>query len=333
MKFPVIIKQSSVILIKKIVQVELVISLSLFCVSYLANYQDLYTHSPIGGIFRYDIFLVLVASIMQLLITVLTFLSWRSEEYRLKEKEIIHRKGFIFTTERSIMLKNVSSVEYKKGLLDFLFGYGSLILNNGNGVKKDGFVIPSIETAEIYGNLIKEAIDNALENKKYSQKVVSILDLVLEGEHSKLELKQTFRYDGKTKDVNKVLEKAVMKTIAAFLNSDGGNLIVGVTDNGKIYGLEDDYHTLVRKDRDGFENHFNTIMKNMMGAEFRQFVKCSFEKIEENDVCLIEVDPSPKPVYLKAHGDEEFFIRTGNTTSQLKISEVNSYIESHWKKG
>ena len=155
---------------------------------------------------------------------------------------------------------------------------------------------------------------------------------MLEGEHSQLELKQTFRFDGKLKDVNKILEKAVMKTIAAFLNSEGGSLIIGVTDNGKMYGLEDDYSTLVRKDRDGFENHFNLIMKNMMGAEFRQYVKCSFEKIEEKDICLVEVEPSQKPVYMKANGDEEFFIRTGNTTSQLKISEVNSYIETHWKK-
>ncbi len=332
MKFPVIIKQSPLVLIKRIVQVEVLIGVVLFSISYLANYQELYQTSSIGDLFRYDVFLVLGASIFQLLITLLTFLSWNGEEYRLKEKEIIHRSGFLFTKEKAILLKNISSVEYKRGMLEFLFGFGTLILHNGNGLKKDGMKILSVETPEIYADIIKDAIDNALENKKVSAKKTSILDLILEGEHSRLELKQTLRYDGKTKDVNKVLEKAVMKTIAAFLNAEGGSLIVGVTDNGKVYGLEDDYNTLVRKDRDGFENHFNLILKTMMGAEFRQYVHLSFESIEEKDVCLIEVASSGKPVYLKANGSEEFFIRTGNTTSQLKISEVNSYIESHWKK-
>jgi hypothetical protein len=45
----------------------------------------------------------------------------------------------------------------------------------------------------------------------------------------------------------------------------------------------------------------------------------------------VSVEPGEKPAYLKINGDEEFFIRTGNSTSPLKISEVNSYIETHWK--
>ncbi len=332
MKFPIIIKQSPLILVKRIIGVEIAVGFTLFVLSYLGNYQELYLSSPFGNVFRYDIFLVLGASLLQLLVTLLTFFQWANEEYRLKEKEILHRTGLVFARERSILLKNVSLVEHKKGVFEFLFGYGTIFLSNASGNKHEGFKIESVETPEIYANLIKDAIDQALEQKTISHKKVSILDLVLEGEHSHLELKQTFRYDGKAKDVSKVLEKAVMKTIAAFLNADGGCLVVGVTDNGRIYGLEDDYNTLVRKDRDGFENHFNLILKQMMGAEFRQYVSLSFERIENKDVCLIEVSPSSKPVYLRANGTEEFFIRTGNTTSQLKISEVNSYIESHWKK-
>ena len=130
-----------------------------------------------------------------------------------------------------------------------------------------------------------------------------------------------------------MLEKAVMKTIAAFLNSDGGTLLIGVTDGGKIYGLDEDYNSLNRKDRDGFENHLNQILKNMIGAEFRQYVAVVFEAIEGKDVCVVEVQGSPKPVYVKANGDgEEFFIRTGNTTSALSLSETHSYIDSHWEK-
>ena len=34
------------------------------------------------------------------------------------------------------------------------------------------------------------------------------------------------------------MEKAVLKTIVAFLNSDGGNLLIGVADDGAIIGAD-----------------------------------------------------------------------------------------------
>ncbi len=331
MKFPIIIKQSPLVLVRRIIEVELIVGLVLFIISLIENYEELYRNSPIGDFFRYDLFLIVTVSFLQLLITFLVFLTWNKEEYRLKETEIIHRKGMFFPREHSILLKNISSVEYKRNPLELVLGYGTVVLSHIGDRK--ALKIRSIETPEIYANFIKDAVDRVVDKKEISSKKLSILDLILEGEHYRLEFKQTFRYDIKKKDVSKFLEKAVMKTVAAFLNSNGGNLIIGITDNGGVYGLEDDYNTLVRKDRDGFENHFSQLMKNMMGAEFRQSVTLSFESIEDKDVCFIEVVTSEKPVYMRSNGEEEFFIRTGNSTSPLKISEVNSYIESHWKQG
>lgn len=330
MKFPVVIRQSPLILIQRIIGVDFVFSFFLFIVSFLTNYQALYQET-LGHFFkRYDIFLFLFASASQLAITLIVFFFWQSEEFRIKEKELLFRGGFFSTKEHSILLKNVTSVEYKKSLLEMMLSYGTIIVHYVGSSKP--FYIRSVETAEIYANIIKDIVDQALSRKTEVNKKLPILDLVLEGESSKLELKQTFRWDIKQKDTNKALEKAVVKTVAAFLNSDGGNLIIGVDDGGSIYGLQDDYNSLVRKDRDGFENHFNQVIKNMIGAEFRRYIDLSFEKIEDKDVCLISVSPAPKPVYVRVNGDEDFFIRTGNTTSPLKVSEVSSYIESRWKK-
>jgi len=310
--------------------VEVLISISLFVASFLTNYEQLYKSFTFGRVLRYDIFLFVTASLVQLLITVLVFFLWHSEEYRVKEKEIIHRRGLWGTKEKSIMLKNVSSVEYKRSPLEFLLGYGTIVLwSNGSGTP---FYIRSVDQGEIYANIIKDAVDLALNRPREAAKRLPVLDMILEGEHGKLEFKQTFRWDAKSKASSKELERAAMKSVAAFLNTEGGTLLVGITDAGKIHGMEEDYQSLVRKDRDGFENHFSQCVKHMIGIESRQYISVLFEKIDEKDVCLIEVSPSPKPVYLKANGNEEFFIRTGNTTSPLKISEVNSYIDSHWSK-
>src|SRR3989338_113644 len=150
----------------------------------------------------------------------------------------------------------------------------------------------------------------------------SVEEIIKTGEHEKLEFKTSLRWDIKRNTINKDLERAVMKTVAAFLNSDGGQLLVGVDDNGESVGLENDIATLVRQDTDGFENHFNNIFNSMIGAEFRRFVKLTFESIDGKVVCLANVGSSHKPAYLKTGDGENFYIRTGNVSTPLKMSEV-----------
>jgi membrane protein YdbS with pleckstrin-like domain len=331
MKLPVVIKPSPLVLIRRIIGVEIVVSLILFFISFIANYEEIYESTPLGSAIRYDIFLVVATSVIQLIITLLIFFWWNNEEYRIKEKEIIRKRGMFFDKQNSVLLKKISEVEFKRNPLEFLLGYGTIVLHLSPLEKP--MYIRSVDNAEVYANVIKDAVDdalayhsNGLENGK-----ASALDLILEGEHARLEMKQTFRWDGKRKITSKELEKAVMKTVAAFLNTDGGQLLIGVADNGNIFGLEDDFKSLTRKNHDGFENAFNQSFKNMLGAEFRQYVGVRFESIEDKDVCIVDVEQSPKPVFLDAgNGEEQFFIRTGNTTSALKMSEVNSYIATKW---
>jgi len=330
MKFPIIIKQSPLLLVRRIVEVEVLISIGLFAASFLTNYEDLYRNLTFGRIIRYDTLLFFVASVLQLVVTLGVFLLWHGEEYRIKEKEILHRKGLFGSREQSILLKHVTSVEYKRSPLEFLLGYGTIVIWR-NGTEKP-FYIRSIDQAEAYVTLIKDAIDLSLGRPKDHSRKIPVLDLILEGEHSTLEFKQTLRWDAKNGVSSKDLEKAVIKTIAAFLNSNGGTLLIGITDGGKIHGIEEDLNSLVRKDRDGLENHLNQILKHSIGAEFRQYVEVSFVAFDSKEVVAVEVMPAPKPVYVKLNGGEEFFIRTGNTTSPLKLSEVGSYIESHWSK-
>ncbi len=331
MKFPIIIKQSPFVLVKRIISAEISVIIFLFSVSFFTNYKALYDET-LGSLFqRYDIFLFVFSALLQLVLTLAILFIWQDEEYRVKEKEIVYRGGFLFRRrEISILLKNITSVEFSRSMFEILFGYGTISIFTKEVEKP--FVIAHVETAQIYADIIKDAVDQSITRLPEPTSKVSILDMILEGEHSRLELKQTFRWDVKQKVTSKLLEKATMKTIAAFLNTDGGHLIIGVTDNGSVYGLAEDYACLVRKDRDGFENHFNQVLKTMLGAEFRQYVDMTFEKIESHDICLVTVMPSQKPVYLRMNDDEEFFIRTGNSTTPLKVSEVNSYIETRWKK-
>ena len=156
--------------------------------------------------------------------------------------------------------------------------------------------------------------------------------LIKKGESQKLEFKSTLRWDVRQGKTNKDLEKVILKTIAGYMNAEGGQLIIGVEDGGSLFGLEQDYMTLSNGNRDEFENHLVQLVKETMGADRVRYFSTIFEMIEGKDVCLITVLKSDNPVYVKSQGSEELYVRTGNNTSSLSMSEAQSYIESHWQK-
>jgi len=158
----------------------------------------------------------------------------------------------------------------------------------------------------------------------------NLAELLKKEENEKLEFKSSLRFDYRINRPDRNLERSAMKTIAAFLNSHGGNFIVGVNDQRMPVGLEKDYRTLQKKDRDGFENHFTQIFNAMIGPEFRSHVHLRFTKIRNAEICHIKVEPSPRPVYFKFDEHEYFYMRTGNITASLKLSEIESYIRSRW---
>jgi len=41
--------------------------------------------------------------------------------------------------------------------------------------------------------------------------------------------------------------------------------------------------------------------------------------------------PANKPAYLKFDSEEEFYIRTGNGTTALRLSEAASYVDYRWR--
>lgn len=162
--------------------------------------------------------------------------------------------------------------------------------------------------------------------------IENIPKLIKSGESQDLEFKSTIRWDVRQQQVNKDLEKVILKTIAGFLNSKGGQLIIGVEDDGSIFGLENDYKAIGNGDRDKFENHLVQLIKTAIGVEYLKYIRFTFESINSKDVCLVTVVSSNKPAYLKYKGNEEFFVRTGNNTSPLSIKEAQDYIsDKKWK--
>jgi len=159
-----------------------------------------------------------------------------------------------------------------------------------------------------------------------------LVALIARGEGSRLEFKSSFRWDVNRDKLNRQLEHAVLKSVAAFLNGEGGTLLVGVADDGTILGLDADYQTLKKRDRDGFEQAVMTAVAERMGADVCANIQVVFHGGGSQEVCRLSVLPSPRPVYLTRGNETEFYVRTGTSTRQLNVQEGIEYINNRWPK-
>ncbi len=163
-----------------------------------------------------------------------------------------------------------------------------------------------------------------------------ILELISLGESGTLEFKSTLRWDIKEGVINKKLEEVIMKTVAAFANSKGGNLLIGVADDGGILGLEPDCLSLGGVGRDKFELHLRNLLNQRFGAGFvASKISISFHEIDKKEVCQIETAPAKEPVILKVKDKndqptEKFYARSGNSSQEIPLSDMNAYIKERF---
>jgi predicted HTH transcriptional regulator len=129
---------------------------------------------------------------------------------------------------------------------------------------------------------------------------MKLKELISQGESTRLEFKSTLQWDVKQNTKNDALRKMVLKTIAAFLNTEGGTLLIGVEDDGSVYGLEADL-ALVNKSRDKFAQLIGTLLIEQLGAAYAAppLVNARFDEVDGKTVYVVEIQPSPEPVFLK----------------------------------
>lgn len=181
------------------------------------------------------------------------------------------------------------------------------------------------------GKAIFEALKNRIDLKNVApKKEDEVTELIRLGENELLEMKSTLRFDLREGVVNKNLEHVIAKTISAFLNANGGNLIIGVDDNGNVLGLEKDMETFTKKDIDGFELHLRQIISKYLNGSFEKYLKISFPVIENKLICLVKITRSGKPVFVSHEGKDSFYVRIGNSSIPKNRQEQSEYEKLHW---
>ena len=246
---------------------------------------------------------------------------------------------FNFNYKNEVYWNSFKRFSENSGLQYYLFTVSNsdLQTNNSKGLLKG--LLPYIALGLILAGLVLLSIRKRFFYRANRMQIPSVSEILEDDENRYLEFKSSLRWDYRQEKVNPDLEKVIMKTIAAFGNTDGGILLLGVDDDKNIIGLENDFQTLKKSDTDYYEVHLRNLMHKLMGVKYvSKFIRTEFETFEDQKiVCRIKVISADEPLYLKYTNkngqlDEKFYVRSGNSSHEIKsISEINDYINKKFK--
>lgn len=167
-------------------------------------------------------------------------------------------------------------------------------------------------------------------SERNSDVEINVSKILESGETNQVEFKPLFRAASDPNINGRQIVFEVAKTIAAFLNTEGGQLVIGVSDKGEAIGLDADYKLVKGNNRDGFLISFDDFVEKHFGKDFHHKVLPTISEVDGKDVCIVTVHKSESPVFVVREGKEEFYIRASASTRALAPSEVVDYVKTHW---
>lgn len=192
------------------------------------------------------------------------------------------------------------------------------ILSEATTFRGENFILEGLKPIEATGDIAEDT-------KRLIQK----------GESSTLEFKSTLRVNLHTNSPDSRMIHTAMKTIAGFLNSRDGILIIGVSDEKEILGLENDYNTFKEEDKlDAFQKFLDNQIESFLGNSIYSCLKLYFPKIDGKTVCRLDVSfRKSSPTYLKdtSKTQPDLYIRRAASTKALQVNEIAEYVASTWR--
>ena len=181
---------------------------------------------------------------------------------------------------------------------------------------------------KLIAQVVRQGFERLLRPPSARQSEPAIGELITAGESHHVEFKSTARGqpdDGK-------MEQEALQAIAGFANAEGGTLLIGVRDNGTPCGLEHDYGTLPKHNRDGFQLFLSSLVENRISRFANSLIRIDFESLDGKDVCRVRVSGSPRPLFVRSgrSGADEFWVRMNASTRLIGGDDARSYQQRRW---
>ncbi|GEM_PF-430207 len=134
-----------------------------------------------------------------------------------------------------------------------------------------------------------------------------------------------------------------LRAIVALLNSEGGYIVLGISNAREVYGIEQELNALSRfklwpngrKQEQNFrEALFSMLLKHIRQPLFLdEWVEVNFSIVDGHTLAVIAVAKSAWPLFIAFPGDKAvaLYRRVGAVTVCLSFDEAERYIRWHWK--
>jgi len=256
-------------------------------------------------------------------------------------KEKYNRDPPGIAVKKEILLElNASEIEIDrtvtylsgKGLIDVVKrGIGGIFYVKINSYGIDWLEQSIDDEAEEFVDVKADAMNQPLQETK-APHPMKLDDLIDMGEGSTIEFKSSLRWDLRNDSANKDLEEVIVKAVAGFMNAEGGTLLIGIMDDGQVFGIESDLKSVKNGNIDWFQQKVVSLISTHIGTQFTKYIHIDFEEKEERTVCKVTIKRSSVSVFFKGSDRrEEFYLRAGNTTRLLDSRETHEYIQMQWE--
>jgi type I restriction enzyme R subunit len=159
----------------------------------------------------------------------------------------------------------------------------------------------------------------------------TVAEVIENDEDFAVEFKPTARWDLNAGEPNKAMEDAVVKTVAGFLNTDGGTLLIGVGLDRQVVGLGHDYPLVKPQNGDGLVNWLTTHLTNAIGHAAVMRTRARIAVHNGQEICRLDVARSSQPVWAVTSKKARIFcVRMNNSTRELPDGELDAYLADRW---
>jgi predicted HTH transcriptional regulator len=149
------------------------------------------------------------------------------------------------------------------------------------------------------------------------------------GETKRPEFKSSPHWNILAKRNDKEVENSAFRTVVAFCNSESGDLLIGVSDDGGIIGIQDDGFQYP----DEFLPHLTSLIEDRILPGSIRLVDARVVELKGNYLCRISCKPSEKPIYVKRGEETESIERHGPSSVKLGTMETADYVKDHTESG
>jgi hypothetical protein len=174
---------------------------------------------------------------------------------------------------------------------------------------------------------IKSQLESMLEQIGGLTDTDKVMNIIRTGESKTVEFKESLSLDVCKGEKGKYIELSALKTIVAFLNTDGGTLLIGVSDAGKTLGIQPEVEKLHKNNKDAFLLHFRNLLAQRIGAQYYSLIDQRLVSLGGDVIFLVECQKASNPCYLD---DKDFYVRTNPATDKLEGKKMDEYVRNRF---